>query len=91
MRSGRDAAGSRRPVAMAGQRISAQEILKDHAGEVAKLRKLGISEYAITTYVIRVQEGQSRTTALDALLQGRHSLTDEQKQQVRSVLNGLPG
>jgi hypothetical protein len=75
---------------MPGSKISAEEILKDPTGDIAKLRKMGITDFAIITYVVRVQEGQSKMIALDALLQGRH-LTEEQKQFVRAVLNRFPG
>ena len=76
---------------MAAPKISAEEILKDPTGEIAKLRKMGITDFAIITYVVRVHEGQSRKRALDALLQGRDSLTEEQRQFVRGVLNRFPG
>lgn len=76
---------------MPAPKISAEEILKDPTGEIAKLRKMGITDFAIITYVVRVHEGQSKKRALDALLQGRDSLTEEQRQFVRGVLNRFPG
>ena len=69
---------------------STKEILKDTTGDIARLRKMGITDYAIITYVVRVQEGQPKDKALRALLQGRASLTDEQKQFVRTVLDRFP-
>lgn len=75
---------------MAGQRISAQEIVKYHAGEIAMLRKMGISDYAILTYIVRVQEGRSKGSATEALLQGRQSLSEEQKHLIRVVLSRFP-
>lgn len=67
----------------------AEQILKDPTGEIAKLRKMGITDYAIITYVVRVREGQSRERALRALLQGRR-LNEEQKQSVRAILSRFP-
>lgn len=68
---------------------SAEEILRDPSGEIAKLRKMGITDYAIITYVVRVQEGHPKETALQALLRGR-SLTNRQAEQVRAVLDRFP-
>lgn len=70
--------------------VSAEELLKDPTGEIARLRKMGITDYAIITYVVRVLDGQSREQALSALLEGRGSLSEEQKQFVRTVLSRLP-
>ncbi|MBZ5577064.1 MAG: hypothetical protein LAP40_10940 [Acidobacteriia bacterium] len=70
--------------------VSAEELLKDPTGEIAELRKMGITDYAIITYVVRVLEGQSKEQALTALLEGRRSLRQEQKEIVRTVLNRLP-
>lgn len=68
---------------------SAEEILKDPTGDFARLRKMGITDYAIITYVVRVQEGKSRDEALQGLLQGR-SLTADQVEFVRRVLERFP-
>ena len=68
---------------------STDDILKDPTGDIAKLRKLGITDHAIIAYVVHVQEGQPKDKALGALLQGR-SLTEEQIALVRNVLNGFP-
>jgi hypothetical protein len=67
-----------------------EEFLKDPNGDIGKLRKMGITDYAIVTYMVRVQEGRSREMALRGLLQGRNSLTEEQRQLVRTILDGLP-
>ncbi len=67
-----------------------REFLQDPTGEVSKLRKLGITDFAIMTYLVRVQEGQAPDQAFDALIAGR-SLTEEQKQSVRAVLVRFPG
>jgi hypothetical protein len=65
---------------------SAEEILKDPSGDIAKIRKMGITEFAIITYIVRVQGGQSKEAALNGLLLGR-SLTEHQAQFVRGVLD----
>lgn len=75
---------------MPGPKISLEEILKDPTGEIAKLRKMGITDFAIITYIVRVHEGQSKKRALDALLHGR-DLTEEQSQFVRVALNRFAG
>lgn len=63
---------------------SAEEVLKDP--DIAKVRKMGITDYAIVTYVGRVRQGVAKEAALDGLLQGR-SLTDEQIALVQSILD----
>jgi hypothetical protein len=68
---------------------SAEEILKDKTGDIAKLRKMGITDFAIITYVVRVQDGQPKEVALRGLLQGR-SLNAEQDLFVRTVLDRIP-
>jgi hypothetical protein len=45
---------------------TAQEILNDPTGGIAKLRKMGITDFALITYVVRVQEGTSEEMALRA-------------------------
>lgn len=64
---------------------SAERILNDSSGDVTKLLKMGITEFAIITYVMRVQDGQPKNKALDALLEGR-SLKRRQARFVRTVL-----
>lgn len=66
-----------------------EEILKDATGDIAKLRRLGVTDFAIITYIVRVREGQPRDQAVRALLEGR-SLTGEQEDLVRSVVSRLP-
>ena len=68
---------------------STEEILKDKTGDIAKLRKMGITDFAIITYVVRVQDGQSKEEALRGLLLGR-SLSGEQELLVRAALNRIP-
>jgi hypothetical protein len=63
---------------------SAEQVLKDP--EIGKVRKMGITDYAVVTYVVRVQQGTAKEVALQGLLQGR-SLTGEQIALVRSVLD----
>ena len=69
---------------------SPEELLKDPTGEISELRKMGITDYAIMTYMVRVLDGQSKDDAIDALLVGRQFLTDDQKNFVRTVLSRLP-
>jgi hypothetical protein len=68
---------------------SAGDFLNDPTGEIAILRKMGITDYAVSTYVVRVQEGKSKEEALKGLLQGR-SLTPDQVRFVRTVLERFP-
>jgi hypothetical protein len=67
-----------------------KEHLEKCLREVEKLREMGITEYAIVTYLVRVREGRSKERALNGLLEGRASLTREQKRLVRTILDGLP-
>ncbi len=62
-----------------------ERILNDSSGDVTKLLKMGITEFAIITYVMRVEDGQSQKRALNALLEGR-TLTRRQARFVRTVL-----
>ena len=64
---------------------SVERILNDSSGDVAKLLDMGITEFSIITYVMRVRKGQSHKAALDALLEGR-SLNNRQRRFVREVL-----
>jgi hypothetical protein len=50
---------------------------------------MGITDFAIITYIVRVQDGQPRDEALRGLLQGR-SLSAEQELFVRVVLDRIP-
>jgi hypothetical protein len=74
----------------ANSRLPNREFLQDSTGDIAKLRKLGITDFALMTYLVRVQEGQAPSQAFDALIAGR-SLTEDQKQSVRAVLIRIPG
>ena len=65
---------------------SADELLKDPSGDIAKLRAMGITDFAIVTYLVRVNEGQSKEAALRGLLLGR-SLSSDQQLFVRLVLD----
>ena len=51
---------------------------------------MGITDYAIITYAVRVMEGQPKEKAIRALLQGRKALTEQQKEFVAGVLNQFP-
>lgn len=68
---------------------SAQEILKDPTGDIGKLREMGITDFALITYVVRVEDGKSEEAALQGLLQGR-SLTSDEVHFVRRVLERYP-
>lgn len=68
---------------------STEEILKDKTGDIARLRNMGITDFAIITYVVRVQDGQPKEEALRGLLHGR-SLNAEQVLLVRAVLDRIP-
>ena len=68
---------------------STLELLKDRTGEIAALRKMGITDYAIMTYLVRVGEGLSRAEALRGLLEGRN-LPTEQAMFIRTVLERFP-
>ena len=67
-----------------------EELLKDPTGEISELRKMGITDYAIMTYVVRVLDGQPKNDAIDGLLLGRQFLTEDQKNFVRTFLTRLP-
>jgi len=56
---------------------------------ISRMRLLGITEYAVVTYVLRIQGGWSKESAIRALLQGRRLASDEIR-FVRSVLDRLP-
>lgn len=71
------------------KRDSAKEMLKDQTGDLAKLRQMGITDFAVITYVVRVQDGQTKDLALRGLLLGR-SLSAEQELLVRTVLDRIP-
>lgn len=66
-----------------------KDILKDSTGDIAKLRRLGITDSALMTFLVRVRDGQPRDQAMKALLNGR-SLSREDKDLVRAVLDRLP-
>lgn len=67
---------------------SAEEFLKDKTGDIAKLRKMGITDFAIITYVVRIQDGYTKKQALRGLLQGR-SLNAEQELFVCAVMERI--
>ena len=57
--------------------------------DISRMRLLGITKYAVVTYVLRVQGGWSKESAIRALLLGRR-LAAEEVRFVRSVLDRLP-
>ena len=67
----------------------AEQIMRYFGSDVPTLRLLGITNYAIRNYVQRVRRGQSKESAMNAVLRGR-TLDSEQIQFVRSVLDRLP-
>jgi hypothetical protein len=59
--------------------------LKGASADIAKLREMGITDYAVVTYAIRLQGGRSHEAALAALLHGR-TLSDDQIHLARTIL-----
>jgi len=57
--------------------------------DISRMKLLGITKYAVVTYVLRVQGGWPKEAAIKALLQGRR-LVSEDVRFVRSVLDRLP-
>ena len=57
--------------------------------DVSRMRVLGISKYSVATYVLRVQGGWSKESAIRAFMLGR-GLAPEEIQFARSVLDRLP-
>ena len=68
---------------------STENILRDRTGDIATMRAMGITDFAIITYLVRVKEGMSKANALRGLLSGR-SLKAGQVEFVRTVLEGFP-
>ena len=66
-----------------------EQIRRYFGAEISKMTLLGITKYAVATYVLRVQGGWPKESAIQALLQGRNVDTD-QIRFVRSVLERLP-
>lgn len=62
------------------------EVLHDPNGEIGTIRKMGITDFAIMTYLVRVREGETPENAFRALVQGR-SLTDAQLKIIRKLLH----
>ena len=54
--------------------MQVDRILNDSSGDIDKLLKMGITEFAIITYVVRVQEGLRKEKAPNALLEGKPGL-----------------
>ncbi len=71
------------------QKLPTEKPLREaRESDIAALRKMAITDFAVDTYLARVQAGEPREEALDALLQGR-SLSEEQRQLVRVILRYL--
>jgi hypothetical protein len=69
---------------------SIERQIKQYFGnDISRMRLLGISKYAVATYVLRMQGGWSKESAIKALLLGRR-LAAEEVRFVRSVLDRLP-
>jgi predicted transcriptional regulator len=66
-----------------------REIKQYFGSDVSRMKLLGITKSAVATYVLRVQGGSSKESAIKALLFGRR-LAAEEIQFVRSVLERLP-
>jgi hypothetical protein len=66
-----------------------KQINQYFGNDVSRMKLLGITKYAVATYVLRVQSGWSKESAIKALLFGR-KLAVEEIEFVRSVLDRLP-
>jgi hypothetical protein len=66
-----------------------KQIEQYFGGDVSRMGLLGITKYAVATYVLRVQSGWSKGSAIKALLLGR-KLAAEEVRFVHSVLDRLP-
>jgi hypothetical protein len=66
-----------------------KRIQRYFGNDISRMRLLGITKYAVVTYVLRVQSGSSKESAIKALLLGRRLRNDEVR-FVRSVLDRLP-
>ena len=66
-----------------------EQIQQYFGNDISRMRLLGISKYAVATYVLRMQGGWSKESAIKALLLGRR-LAAEEVRFVRSVLDRLP-
>jgi hypothetical protein len=66
-----------------------KQIQQYFGNDISRMRLLGITKYAVVTYVLRVQGGWSKESAIRALLIGR-KLAAEEVRFVRSVLERLP-
>jgi hypothetical protein len=66
-----------------------EQIQQYFGNDISRMRLLGISKYAVATYVLRMQGGWSKESAIKALLLGRRLATEEVR-FVRSVLERLP-
>jgi hypothetical protein len=65
------------------------EVQKDSSGDIARLHRMGITDFALTTFVENIRDGQPRDQAMRALLNGR-SLTRKDKDVIRTIVNRLP-
>jgi hypothetical protein len=66
-----------------------ERIQRYFGNDISRMKLLGITKYAVATYVLRVQGGWSKESAIKALLFGRRLATEEVR-FVRSVLDRLP-
>jgi len=66
-----------------------REVKQYFGSDISRMKLLGITKSAVATYVLRVQAGSSKESAIRALLFGR-GLAAEETQFVRSVLERLP-
>jgi hypothetical protein len=65
------------------------QIKRYFGSDISRMKLVGITKYAVATYVFRVQGGWSKEKAINALLFGR-KLAAEEIRYVRSVLDRLP-
>lgn len=66
-----------------------RQIKQYFGSDISRMKLLGITKSAVATYVLRVQGGSSKESAIKALLFGR-KLAAEEIEFVRSVLERLP-
>lgn len=66
-----------------------ERIKRYFGSDISRMRHLVITKYAVATYVLRVQGGWSKESAMQALLEGRRLASDDVR-FVHSVLDRLP-
>ena len=65
-----------------------RDVLQKFTNELASLRDIGITDFALLNFVVRAQEGHSRNEAVRELLEGR-TLTQQERDLVLAMLQRL--